>query len=166
MCKCSVYTAHMAADPLCPRSHCPIAFSLDILGDRWTLVVLRDLVIKRMRLFRELLDAEESIATNILTDRLRRLEAWGIVTRRPDPDNARQVIYEPTPKGLDLIPVMVELARWGATHDPQTAAPRGFVQRAARQREAVVAEIRAAHRDVDHPPVPRRRKPKEPRYAP
>ena len=65
----------------CPRSHCPIAFSLDILGDRWTLVVLRDLVINRKRLFRELLEAEEGIATNILTQRLRRLEAAGIVTR-------------------------------------------------------------------------------------
>jgi DNA-binding HxlR family transcriptional regulator len=154
----------MAISPSAPRSHCPIAFSLDILGDRWTLVVLRDLVIKGKRLFRELLEAEEGIATNILTDRLRRLEAWGIVTRRPDPENARQVIYEPTPKGLDLIPVLVELARWGATHDPQTAAPRGFVERATRERDAVVAEIRAAHHAVDRPPA-RRRQTKEPRRA-
>jgi DNA-binding HxlR family transcriptional regulator len=155
----------MALSLSAPRSHCPIAFSLDILGDRWTLVVLRDLVIKGKRLFRELLEAEEGIATNILTDRLRRLEAWGIVTRRPDSANARQVFYEPTPKGLDLIPVMVELARWGATHDPHTAAPRGFVQRATRERDALVAEIRAAHHAVDRPPA-RRRKPKEPRSAP
>jgi DNA-binding HxlR family transcriptional regulator len=156
----------MAIASSAPRSHCPIAFSLDILGDRWTLVVLRDLVIKGKRLFRELLEAEEGIATNILTDRLRRLQVWGVVTRRPDPENARQVIYEPTPKGLDLIPVMVELARWGATHDPQTAAPRGFAQRAARERDAVVAEIRAAHADVDRTPAARRRRPKEPRRAP
>jgi DNA-binding HxlR family transcriptional regulator len=155
----------VATDPPCPRSHCPIAFSLELLGDRWTLVVLRDLIIVRKRLFRELLDSEERIASNILADRLRRLESWGIVTRRPDPDNARQVIYEPTPKGLDLIPVMVELARWGAIYDPQTAAPRGFVQRAARERDVVVAEIRAAHRDVDRPRAGRR-KPKEPHGAP
>jgi DNA-binding HxlR family transcriptional regulator len=155
----------MATEPSCPRSHCPISFSLELLGDRWTLVVLRDLIIVRKRLFREMLDAEEGIASNILTDRLRRLEAWGIVTRRPDPDNARQVIYEPTPKGLDLIPVLVELARWGAAYDPQTAAPRGFAQRAARERDAVVAEIRAPHADVDRPPAARRRRTKEPRRA-
>lgn len=129
----------------CPRSHCPIAFSLDILGDRWTLVVLRDLVINRKRLFRELLEAEEGIATNILTQRLRRLEAAGIVTRRADPDNARQVLYEPTAKGLDLVPLLVELARWGATHDPQTAAPRGFLKQVAGDRDGVIKAIRSPH---------------------
>lgn len=136
----------------CPRSHCPITFSLDLVGDRWTLVVLRDIIIVRKRYFREFLASEEGIASNILTDRLRLLEAAGIVSRRPDPEHARQVIYEPTRKGLDLLPVLLELARWGATHDPDTAAPREFVKRIARERETVIREIRGAHGKVDRPP--------------
>lgn len=140
-----------------PRSHCPIAFSLDILGDRWTLVVLRDLIIKGKRFFRELLEAEEGIASNILAERLRRLECSGIITRRDDPENARQVIYEPTAKGLDLIPLMVELARWGATYDPKTAAPSEFLKRVAHNRNAIVTEIRAQHRATDRSPSRRRK---------
>lgn len=141
-----------------PRSHCPIAFSLDILGDRWTLVVLRDLVIKGKRFFKEILEAEEGIASNILTERLRRLECAGIITRRDDPGNARQVIYEPTIKGLDLIPLMIELARWGATYDPQTAAPPGFVKRAKLDRDGIIAEIRSQHRASDRPVAAWRRR--------
>lgn len=145
-----------------PRSHCPIAFSLDLLGDRWTLVVLRDLIIKGKRFFRELLDAEEGIASNILTERLRRLESAGIITRRDDPENARQVIYEPTAKGLDLIPLLLELARWGATYDPQTAAPPGFVRRVKLGRDAIIAEIRSQHRAIERPLAARHSRKKGP----
>jgi len=128
-----------------PRSHCPIAYGLDIVGDRWTLLVLRDLIIARKRHFRDLLTSPEAIATNILTDRLKQLEAHGLITRRRDPGNARQLIYAPTAKGLDLLPMMLELARWAASHDPETAAPREFICRVSQQREALIAEIRAAH---------------------
>lgn len=128
-----------------PRSHCPISYALDIVGDRWTLLVLRDLIILRRRHFRELLAAEEGIASNILSTRLKLLEARGILSRRPDPESARQVIYEPTAKGLDLLPAMLELARWGATYDPKTAAPRDLVGRIERARTQMIREIRAAH---------------------
>ena len=131
--------------PVCgERSHCPISYSLDIVGDRWTLLVLRDLIIVGKRYFRDFLASEEGIASNILTARLKLLEACGIVTRRPDPDNARQVIYEPTAKGLDLLPAMLELARWGGTYDAQTLAPKQLLKRIAQDREGVVREIRAA----------------------
>jgi DNA-binding HxlR family transcriptional regulator len=133
----------MGKQPAQPRSHCPISFALDVVGDRWTLIVLRDLIIVGKRYFHELLASEEGIASNILTARLKLLEACGMVSRRPDPDNARQVIYEPTAKALDLLPTMVELARWGAMHDAQTAAPRGFVRQVERQRSRVIEEILA-----------------------
>lgn len=129
------------------RSHCPISYSLDIVGDRWTLLVLRDAILLRKHHFREFLAAEEKIASNILTARLQLLEAQGLLTRRPDPENARQVIYEPTAKGLDLLPVMLELARWGATYDPDTAAPRDFTRRMKTNRARVIAAIRAPHRN-------------------
>jgi DNA-binding HxlR family transcriptional regulator len=128
-----------------PRSHCPISYGLDIVGDRWTLLVLRDLIIVGRRHFREFLAADEGIASNILTARLKQLEACGILSRRPDPDDARQVIYEPTPKGLDLLPVMLELARWGATYDPKTAAPKELVRQIETERQKVIRRIRAPH---------------------
>lgn len=133
------------------RSHCPISYSLDIVGDRWTLLVLRDLIIVGKRHFRELA-AEEGIASNILTARLKLLEACGMLTRRPDPENARQVIYQPTAKGLGLLPAMLELARWGGTHDPQTAAPKEMLRRIEKDRDGVVREIRAVHERAASPP--------------
>lgn len=127
------------------RSRCPIAFALDLIGDRWTLLVLRDLIIVQKRHFREFLDSPEGIASNILTDRLRRLECAAILTREPDPDNARQVVYAPTRKGLDLLPVMLEMVSWSAKYDADTAAPAPFVARIRSDRNAVIAELTAPH---------------------
>lgn len=141
----------MNTPPCGHRSHCPITYSLDIIGDRWTLLVLRDLIIVRKRHFREFLASDESIASNILTSRLKLLESCGILTRRPDPDNARQVIYEPTKKGLDLLPAMLELARWGGTYDPETAAPKDLIKRIEKDRDGVVREIRSAHAPAKAP---------------
>ena len=138
------------------RSHCPISYALDIVGDRWTLIVLRDLIIVGKRHFREFLASEEGIASNILTARLKLLEACGIVSRRPDPDNARQVIYEPTVKGLDLLPAMLELARWGGTYDPKTAAPKDLLRKIEKDRGSVERDIRAGH-DVKSKGSSRRR---------
>lgn len=129
-----------------PRSHCPISYGLDIVGDRWTLLVLRDLIMVGKRHFRDLLAAPEAIASNILAARLKALEAQGLISRRPDPDSGRQYIYEPTTKGLDMLPVMLELVRWSARYDPETAAPRPFVRRLDSDRDAVVAEMRSRHR--------------------
>lgn len=127
------------------RSHCPISYGLDIVGDRWTLLVLRDLIIVGKRHFRDLMSSAEGIASNILTARLKFLEAQGLISCRRDPDSARQLIYEPTAKGLDLLPTMLELARWGAMHDKDTAAPKDFVRRMEQNRDALVGEIRSAH---------------------
>ena len=130
----------------CPRSHCPIAFALDMFGDSWTLLLLRDLILKGKRRFQEFLASEEGISTNILADRLAKLERNGLVTRQPDPDNKKQILYAPTAKGLDLIPVMLEMIRWSAKHDPETAAPKAFVKRLKADREGLVAAVRQGAR--------------------
>jgi len=125
------------------RSSCPIACSLDILGDKWTLLVVRDMVVERKRYFREFLESPEGIASNILTDRLKRLEESGIVSRRPDPDNARQVIYELTEKGKDLIPVLLDLGSWGLKHNARTVMHKNIARRLKSGREELIAELKA-----------------------
>ena len=124
-----------------PKSGCPIDYAATMFGDRWTLLVLRDLS-KGMRYFSEFAEADEGIAPNILSSRLKQLEKFGIVTRHVDPANRRQVVYELPEKGLDLTPIMVELTLWSAKHDPKSFVSKEFVEQAARDRDAMVREIR------------------------
>jgi DNA-binding HxlR family transcriptional regulator len=128
------------------RSHCPISYALDFVGDRWTLLVLRDLILARKRFFREFLDSREGIATNILASRLKQLEAAGFVTRAVDPEHARRVVYTPTDKALDLLPAMLELVRWGAKYDTKSDAPAHIIKGIAKDRDGFVAEVRSQHR--------------------
>src|SRR6266536_437853 len=102
------------------RSHCPIAFALDIFGDKWSLLVLRDLLFKDKRRYGEFLAADEGISTNILSERLARLEAEGLISKSRDKTNRRQFIYAPTQKGLDLLPAILEISLWSAKNDPKT----------------------------------------------
>jgi DNA-binding HxlR family transcriptional regulator len=127
------------------RSTCPVACALDLLGDRWTLIVLRDLIMARKRYYQELLEGNEGIATNILASRLKLLKAAGLVTRRVDPTQARRVIYAPTEKALDLLPVLVELIHWSLKYNAGSAAPAHFLRRLTEDREGFIADIRAAH---------------------
>ena len=114
------------------RSACPIAGALDLLGDRWTLLVVRDLLLYDKRRFAEFLSSPEGIATNILADRLDRLERCGLVERRVDPNRRTRVEYHPTARGWDLASVLRELIRWGQRHVPGTAKrpPAGVSDRA------------------------------------
>jgi DNA-binding HxlR family transcriptional regulator len=130
--------------PAC-RSSCPISFALELLGDKWTLVVLRDLIFARKRYFQELIDSPEKIASNILAARLKQLEATGMISRQPDPEHGRRVVYAPTAKALDLLPVLVELIRWGMAHNPKAAAPAEIVRRIKQDRDGFIAELRARH---------------------
>lgn len=123
-------------------SHCPIDFALEIFGDRWTLLVIRDLMFGK-RHFHELIGSPEGIASNILAARLKKLEACGLISRHPDPDNRRQVIYEMTDKGADLIPVLIEIVLWSAKYDANTAAPKDMVRRMRNDREGVIREFTA-----------------------
>ncbi|MGE0556094.1 MAG: winged helix-turn-helix transcriptional regulator [Gemmatimonadales bacterium] len=123
------------------RSRCPINVSLEIFGDRWSLLVVRDLLFGGPRSFSQLLDAQEGIATNVLTDRLQRLEAHGIVERHPDPKDGRRGRYLLTPKGLDLAPILIEMVSWGARYE-DTAAPPAILREIKRDRESFLAALR------------------------
>ena len=125
------------------KSNCPISYSLDLFGDRWTLLVLRDLILWGKTRFAEFQNSDEKIASNILSDRLRRLEERGIVDIEKDPTDARQKIYTATEKGLSLTPVLLEIAAWGASHDPNTGAPEDFAADFYADRDAYYSD----HRD-------------------
>ncbi|MEW6272960.1 MAG: helix-turn-helix domain-containing protein [Thermodesulfobacteriota bacterium] len=122
-----------------PESGCPIDFAATVFGDRWTLLILRDLA-RGKRHFKNMLGSDEGIAANILSARLKRLERFGLVERRVDPASRRQVLYELTEKGLDLAPIMVELALWSAKYDPHTLVTRDFVARARSDREGLIRD--------------------------
>ena len=99
------------------RSGCPLNASVEMLGDRWSLLIIRDMMVRGYRTFKEFLSSDEHIATNILADRLKRLENYGIVHSAPDPADGRKQIYSLTQKGLDLAPVLTEMVLWAAAHE-------------------------------------------------
>ena len=101
------------------RSGCPINLTLEILGDRWSLLVLRDMMFGNRRHFRELLSkSEEGIASNILADRLKKLQAQGMITRADDPSHKQKGIYSLTEKAIQLVPIMALVGGWGRKHLP------------------------------------------------
>lgn len=107
------------------RSHCPISLTLEVIGDRWSLLVLRDLILKGKKRYSELADSGEGISTNILAERLNRLERSGLISRTVGA-KTKQVLYAPTKKGMDLVPVLRELGRWGLKHDPHARRSSDF----------------------------------------
>jgi DNA-binding HxlR family transcriptional regulator len=125
------------------RSDCPVSFALDIFGDRWTLLVVRDLMFKGKAQYGDFIESEEKIATNILADRLVALERAGIVKKVQDPKNRTKYIYSLTNKGLDLAPVLVEIILWSAEYDSETAAPRAFLAEARRDRAGLIRRVKA-----------------------
>jgi DNA-binding HxlR family transcriptional regulator len=102
------------------RSPCPIGGALDVVGDRWTLLVMRDLLFYEKRRFADLLASPEGIASNILSDRLERLERCGLIERRRYQDRPPREEYHATERGQDLVPLLRELIRWGQRHVPGT----------------------------------------------
>jgi DNA-binding HxlR family transcriptional regulator len=123
------------------RSGCPISIALDIFGDTWSLLIVRDLMFKGLRTFSEFACSDEQIATNILAERLARLEAAGILTKAADPTDARRVHYRLTEKGLDLAPALVEIVLWCARHE-QTDAPPNMLRTMRLHREQFLADVR------------------------
>ena len=129
-----------------------MSISLEQFGDRWSLLVIRDLMVRGLRTFKEFQEAGEGIATNILADRLKKLEAAGIVTAETAEGDARRVLYRLTEKGIDLAPVLLELLIWGARHEP-TAAPSALIEAMAKNREQVLAETRRRWQERDSTPL-------------
>ncbi len=103
------------------RSGCPINLTLEVVGDRWSLLVIRDMIFGNRRHFRELLaKSEEGIASNILADRLKRLVEQGIISKADDPSHKQKAIYSLTEKGIELLPVLAQMSAWGLKHLPVT----------------------------------------------
>ena len=99
------------------RSECPLNASVEMLGDRWSLLIIRDMMLRGAHTYKTFLECYEGIATNILADRLRRLVDNGIITAEPDPADGRKLIYSLTQKGIDLAPVLTEMVLWAAAHE-------------------------------------------------
>ena len=123
--------------PSPPRSSCPLAAALDLFGDRWTLLILRDLLLDGRSQFAELA-AMEGIATNTLSERLQRLLDAALIVRRRDPADGRRWIYAPTPRAVALVPAMVEMILWGNNYTEGRAPPQ-VLAAAAVDKAALIA---------------------------
>ncbi|MFB3915827.1 MAG: winged helix-turn-helix transcriptional regulator [Terriglobales bacterium] len=134
------------------RSGCPVSISLEVFGDRWSLLIIRDLMVRGFRTFKEFQRSGEGIASNILADRLKKLEAAGIISAEVEQADARRVNYYLTQKGIDLAPVLLDLLLWGARHE-QTAVPCALIEEMARNREQVLAEVRRRWLERDPTPL-------------
>jgi len=122
------------------RSRCPLNASVEMLGDRWSLLIIRDMMVRGYRTFKEFLSSDEHIATNILADRLRRLEEYAIITTQPDPSDGRKLFYFLTPKGMDLAPILTEMVLWAAAHEG--TGNQALVRLIKRDKSKFLAEIR------------------------
>lgn len=132
------------------RSECPINMTVELLGDRWSLLIIRDIMFADRHTFGQLHgDSDEGIATNILTDRLKRLVAAGVLTRREIPGSRSKVRYDLTEQGIGLLPVLVAIGAWGARHlpaDPGLARTARELQAGgARAQAAMMKRLRAAN---------------------
>ena len=135
-----------------PRSGCPVSISLERFGDRWSLLIIRDLMVRGFKTFKQFRESGEGIATNILTNRLKRLEAAGIITAETEDADRRKVNYRLTEKGIELAPVLLELLIWAARHE-ETGAPCAVIAKMAKNREQLLAEVRRRWRVRDSTPV-------------
>jgi len=122
------------------RSECPLNASVEMLGDRWSLLIIRDMMLRGFRSYSQFLECYEGIATNILADRLRKLAGYGIIATEPDPSDGRRLIYLLTAKGIDLAPVLTEMVLWAATHEE--TGNQALVRQMRANKEKVIAEVR------------------------
>ena len=134
------------------RSGCPLSISLERFGDRWSLLIIRDLMVRGFRTFKQFQESGEGIATNILANRLQRLETAGIIAPEKEKTDGRKVNYRLTKKGIDLAPVLLDLLIWGARHE-ETGAPCALIVNMETHRQEVLAEVRRRWRERDPTPL-------------
>lgn len=120
---------------------CPVAYALDIFGDRWSLIIIRDILMKGVSTYSALLAADEKIATNILASRLKELEESQIIKKIRDPENKRQYLYSITPKGAELTPIILEMMRWSSRYDANTKVTKKVLKRLEADREGFIKEV-------------------------
>lgn len=123
------------------RSDCPISTALDIFGDKWSLLIIRDMLFKGKNTYGEFLKGGENIATNILADRLALLEAGGIISKTAHPGSKTKVLYKLTPKGIDLAPLMVEMIAWSEKYHQVHPEAIAFAKEIKKDKAAVLARF-------------------------
>ena len=123
------------------RSGCPLNASVEMLGDRWSLLIIRDMMLRGSKTFKEFLDSYERPATNILAERLKRLEAYGIIASHADPSDGRKSIYRLTEKGIDLAPVLTEMVLWAAAHEK--TENQALVRAMRKDKQKLIDAVRA-----------------------
>lgn len=124
------------------RSSCPISKALDIFGDKWSLLIVRDLMFNQKKTYGEFLSSEEKIATNILADRLVLLEMGGIISKEEHPESKAKVLYQLTAKGIDLIPAMVEIILWSEKYHEVHPFAVQFARMAKRNKDGILKQIK------------------------
>ena len=122
------------------RSDCPISCSLDIFGDKWSLLIIRDIMLREKMSYSEFLNSEEKIATNILVSRLQALEAEKILVKEVSPANKSKYVYSLTQKGADLLPIVIEIMDWGARYN-ENCPRRELGQKIKKNKAAVIREL-------------------------
>ncbi|GAA5218421.1 winged helix-turn-helix transcriptional regulator [Corallincola platygyrae] len=125
------------------RSDCPISYILDLVGDKWSLLILRDLMFFGKNTYSGLLASDEKMATNILSNRLERLEQDQLITKQPDEKDKRKKVYSLTQAGIDMMPVLLEMIVWSTKYEPETNTHPEFAERAKNDRENLVRDMRA-----------------------
>ena len=133
-------------------SGCLVAYGVDTFGDRWSLLVLRDIMLYGKRRYNEFLASNEQIATNVLASRLKHLESEGILSKERDPENRRSYVYSLTDKGIALAPVILEIIRWSSLHNSSDVRRRKLLKRIESDRDGVLADIQAARPILAAPP--------------
>jgi DNA-binding HxlR family transcriptional regulator len=128
-----------------------VSVSLERFGDRWSLLIIRDLMVRGYTTFKQFKESGEGIATNVLTARLRRLETEGLIESERDEGDARRVHYRLTEKGIGLAPVILELLLWSARYE-ETAAPCEVMEEISANREDVLAEVKRRWKERDPEP--------------
>lgn len=123
------------------RSDCPISNVLDFVGDKWSLLILRDLMFFGKRTYSDLQNSDEGVATNILSNRLEKLESDQLISKQTHPQDRRKKIYGLTEKGRDMLPILLEMIIWSGKYDPDTNAPEKLIDRAKHDREQLLADL-------------------------
>ena len=123
------------------RSACPVSTALDIFGDKWSLLIIRDMIFKGKSTYGEFIDSEEKIATNILADRLSQLEGAGIITRRRHPESKAKILYLLSEKGIDLVPLLVEVITWSEKHHNVHPYATQFVNQLKKDKKGVIQKL-------------------------
>ena len=136
------------------RSDCPISTALDIFGDRWSLLIVRDMMFKGLNTYGDFLNGGEKIATNTLADRLMILEAGGIISREKHHESKAKVLYRLTPKGIDLVPALVEIIAWSEKHYDVHAHAKQFAKQLRKDKAAVINQISSGlkKKEIKHRP--------------